>query len=82
MNKVILTSLTIGIISSLLFLPFESFGAKKIRTLVIDPGHGGDPGAIGSFSQEKNITLEIALKLGKTILANFPDTKVLYTRTS
>ncbi len=34
--------------------------------IVIDPGHGGrDPGALGSFSQEKNINLAIAKKTGE-----------------
>lgn len=54
---------------------------NKIRTVVIDPGHGGkDPGALGSISKEKDIVLAISLKLGKYIEENFPDVKVLYTR--
>lgn len=54
---------------------------NKIRTIVIDPGHGGkDPGALGSMSKEKDIVLAIGLKLGKYIEENFPDVKVLYTR--
>jgi N-acetylmuramoyl-L-alanine amidase len=49
--------------------------------IVIDPGHGGrDPGAIGSFSFEKNITLAIALKTGEYIEKNFTNVKVVYTR--
>lgn len=83
MNKVISIILKIGIVSLFLFLSiFETVSAKKITTVAIDPGHGGDPGAVGIFSQEKNITLAIALKLGKTIETNFPETKVLYTRTT
>jgi N-acetylmuramoyl-L-alanine amidase len=40
----------------------------KKRVIVIDPGHGGyDPGALGTFSAEKNITLAIALKTGSYI---------------
>ena len=36
--------------------------------VVIDPGHGGrDPGAIGKRGKEKNINLNVALKLGKLI---------------
>jgi N-acetylmuramoyl-L-alanine amidase len=36
-----------------------------IKTIVIDPGHGGrDPGAIGSLgAKEKEITLDVALRL-------------------
>jgi N-acetylmuramoyl-L-alanine amidase len=53
----------------------------KIRTVVIDPGHGGkDPGAIGKISYEKDIVLAIGLKLGKYIEENIPDVKVIYTR--
>lgn len=52
-----------------------------IKTVVIDPGHGGkDPGCIGTKHQEKNITLAIALKLGKYIEEKMPDVKVIYTR--
>jgi len=53
----------------------------KIRTVVIDAGHGGkDPGALGKTSAEKNITLSVALKLGQYITKNHPETKVIYTR--
>lgn len=49
--------------------------------VVIDAGHGGhDPGALGRISKEKNINLNVALKLGKLIEQNCPDTKVIYTR--
>lgn len=55
---------------------------KKISTVVIDAGHGGkDPGASGSHSREKDITLAVALKVGHYIKANLPDVKVIYTRT-
>lgn len=54
-----------------------------IKTVVIDAGHGGkDPGAVGKTSQEKNITLNVALKLGGLIEKNFPDIKVVYTRST
>ncbi len=56
--------------------------AYHVRTVVIDAGHGGkDPGAIGRFSKEKNITLAIALKVGYYIKRCCPDVKVIYTRT-
>jgi len=53
-----------------------------IKTIVIDPGHGGkDPGALGySTSREKDIVLKVGLKLGQYIKENFPETKVVYTR--
>jgi N-acetylmuramoyl-L-alanine amidase len=53
----------------------------KIRTIVIDAGHGGhDTGCLGSDSREKDIALKMALKLGKLIETNCPDVKVVYTR--
>jgi len=53
----------------------------KVRRVVLDAGHGGkDPGAVGSASREKDITLSIALKAGKYISDNFPDVEVIYTR--
>ena len=55
----------------------------KVKTLVIDPGHGGDkPGAIGKHCQEKELTLSIAKKFGKLVEDNYPDVKVIYTRTT
>lgn len=51
--------------------------------VVIDPGHGGnDPGAMGRKGKEKNINLNVAIKLGKLIEKNCKDTKVVYTRRS
>ncbi|HOE05531.1 MAG TPA: N-acetylmuramoyl-L-alanine amidase [Bacteroidales bacterium] len=58
----------------------NSYGVKKV---VIDPGHGGkDPGAVGSFSKEKDITLAVSLKVGDMIKKNFPDVEVIYTRST
>lgn len=57
--------------------------AGKVRTVVIDPGHGGvKPGAIGKHCSEKDIVLQVAKKLGKLINDNYPDVKVIYTRTT
>ena len=56
-------------------------GNDKTFTLVIDAGHGGhDPGAIGTYSKEKNINLNVALEFGRLVEANCPDVKVIYTR--
>ena len=53
---------------------------KKFK-LVIDAGHGGeDPGCKGKKSMEKNVTLSVALKVGKLISDNFEDVQVIYTR--
>jgi len=56
---------------------------QVLRTIIIDPGHGGfDPGTSGLFSKEKDVALEISLKLGKLIQEEFPDIKLVYTRTT
>lgn len=53
-----------------------------LKTIIIDAGHGGKAaGAKGNFSYEKDITLDIALQLGKKLEKAFPEMKVLYTRT-
>ena len=62
--------------------------SKGLRTVVIDPGHGGkDPGALGLYKastgyHEKDIVLSVSLLLGKKIEKAFPDVKVMYTRTT
>lgn len=72
-------------IATSLLLAFSLFpqmhAAENRFTVVIDAGHGGhDPGAIGKRGKEKNINLSVALKLGKLIKQNCPDTRVVYTR--
>lgn len=56
---------------------------SRIRTIVIDPGHGGkDGGTKGQYSLEKENTLAIGLKLGAIIKKYHPYIKVIYTRTT
>ena len=55
----------------------------RIKTIVVDAGHGGHDGATkGLFSREKDIALQVALRLGKAIEENIKDVKVIYTRTT
>jgi len=55
----------------------------QIRTVIIDPGHGGfDPGTHGLISKEKNVALSISLRLGKALKEAFPDLNIVYTRTT
>jgi N-acetylmuramoyl-L-alanine amidase len=55
----------------------------KFKTIVIDAGHGGkDPGAHGSFSLEKNVTLAIAKKLEFLLKSDMQDVKVVMTRST
>ena len=57
--------------------------AGQVKTVVIDAGHGGDkPGAVGRKTQEKTLTLQMALKLGKLIEDNYKDVTIIYTRTT
>jgi N-acetylmuramoyl-L-alanine amidase len=54
----------------------------KINRIVIDPGHGGfDTGAKGPHGlMEKDICLDVALRLGQMIQQNIPGAEVVYTR--
>lgn len=72
----------------LLFVLFAFFNVQAfpqvkdgITKIVIDAGHGGeDPGALGSRGKEKDVTLTVALEVGKLISENCPDVTVVYTR--
>ena len=65
----------------MIFVLVVAMAAKKNFTLVIDPGHGGhDAGAIGTFSKEKNINLNVALAFGRLVENNCSNVKVIYTR--
>ncbi len=72
-----------------LFLSLQTMSAqsgKGLRTVVIDPGHGGhDTGALGMYRSgsefhEKDIVLAISLLFGEKIAKAYPDVKVMYTR--
>jgi len=54
----------------------------KIGRIVIDAGHGGhDTGTIGPTGlMEKDLCLDVALRLGKLIQQKLPGTDVVYTR--
>src|SRR6266702_1726556 len=54
----------------------------KIGRIVIDPGHGGhDTGTIGATGlMEKDLCLDVALRLGKIIEQRLPGANVVYTR--
>jgi N-acetylmuramoyl-L-alanine amidase len=52
-----------------------------IKTIVIDAGHGGkDIGTRGRISREKDVVLEITMKLAYKIKTEMPDVKVVLTR--
>lgn len=57
--------------------------AHGVKVVVIDAGHGGKyPGAHYGGVYEKDLTLKVALKLGKFIEEGMPGVKVVYTRKS
>ena len=72
----------------ILLLPSVVKGAENVaqgvKVIVIDAGHGGTrfPGAGYNGFAEKNINLQVALKLGALIEKNLPGVKVVYTRTT
>lgn len=52
-----------------------------VKVVVIDAGHGGKhPGTMSKTTKEKDITLQVALKVGAYIEENLRDVKVIYTR--
>src|ERR1700748_3411281 len=56
---------------------------KGINTIIVDAGHGGhDTGAKGSYSMEKDLTLQIAMKLGRTLHESLPGVRIVMTRTT
>ena len=63
----------------------QLFAQNKTFTVVLDAGHGGtDPGNLGTGrykKREKDIALDVTLKVGKILSENHKDIKVLYTRT-
>ena len=70
-----------GFVILMFFFALSVNMGGKTFTLVIDAGHGGhDAGAIGAFSKEKDINLNVALAFGRYVERNCPDVKVIYTR--
>jgi len=88
--KVLKHTLIIFLLTAALPVVISSFSQPPsaqqkpvLRTLIIDAGHGGsDPGAKGLLSTEAAIALDIAMKFGKLVEKEFPDLKIVYTRTA
>ena len=68
--------------------PSDAQTTRKIRTIIVDAGHGGtDNGAVGEYegslrSKEKDITLAISLKLVAELKKRMPDVNIIPTRTT
>ena len=59
--------------------------SMSLKTVVIDPGHGGkDAGCISRDKKtyEKNIALDVSKRLAQKISAAYPDVAVLMTRSN
>ncbi len=63
-------------ISALILLSsnYQTFAQEyKVKTIVIDAGHGGKDGTTrGAYSTEKEVALKTALNLGKAIEEQIP----------
>jgi N-acetylmuramoyl-L-alanine amidase len=56
--------------------------SPTLKTIIVDAGHGlPDGGARGNYSNESDITLAIAKKVGEKLKEVLPDCKIIYTRT-
>ena len=78
------------LLTSILILSNSAFSQspRKIKTIIIDPGHGGqDHGAKGEYegtlgSLEKDITLAISMKLVEYLKKAMPDVNIIPSRTT
>ena len=76
----------IATLAAIMF-PCSSFGdnntAQGVKVVVLDAGHGGRyAGAHRDGISEKDINLQVVLKLGALIQKELPHIKVVYTRTT
>lgn len=81
MNRISITAL---ILLAMVLTSFEKNNEPERNdgkyVVVLDAGHGGhDPGNLGNGYLEKNIALNIVLKIGEILETN-PNIKVIYTR--
>ena len=76
--------LPIGLTLFLVLASFQPVGKRSfaVTKIVIDPGHGGkDPGTVGSYTKEKDVALQVALKVGEYVKKYVSDVEVIFTRT-
>jgi N-acetylmuramoyl-L-alanine amidase len=65
------------------YLFSQTTKAPRIKTIIIDAGHGGtDQGAKGIYSTEAQITLQIANRLDLLLRQELPTTRIVMTRTT
>lgn len=64
-------------------MPAQTKGGMSVKTVVIDPGHGGhDAGCVSKDKKtyEKNVALDISKRLAQKISAAYPEVSVKMTR--
>lgn len=79
LSRKIIATLLIAVLTTL----SAAADGVQLKKVVIDAGHGGhDAGAISTDGKlmEKNVALDVALKLGERIKKEYPGVKVIYTR--
>ncbi len=75
-------------VMSIYALPTHAQTPKKLKTIIVDAGHGGtDAGAHGGYegglsSYEKNVTLAISNKLVAELKKQLPELNIIPTRTT
>ncbi|NOT34455.1 MAG: hypothetical protein HOP12_09830 [Candidatus Eisenbacteria bacterium] len=63
------------------FAPEGPPGPRRLKVLVLDPGHGGtDPGTAAEGVREKDLSLTLALELAREVERRLPGTRVVLTR--
>ena len=74
----------LALIAIVAFASLNNNSTEAVTVIVLDAGHGGkDPGAMGTGrydKTEKDIALDVTLKLGAYIEKEFDDVRVVYTR--
>src|SRR3546814_9609397 len=75
--------LSIALLPAILHANERQDSIYTVRTVLLDAGHGGaKPGTRGAKALEKDVVLQVVMKLGKAIEKEIPGVKVLYTRTN
>ncbi|SFD91847.1 N-acetylmuramoyl-L-alanine amidase family protein [Thermophagus xiamenensis] len=81
MSRVVLLSFLFLFIAVKVYGQASEAERFRLKTVVIDPGHGGkDTGAIGRHHKEKDIVLDIALKVRDYLRKYLPELNVIMTR--
>lgn len=61
----------------------DPMASPYLKTIVIDPGHGGrDGGAQGAYSYEKDVALDVGLKLRDLLKKRLPNCRIVMTRST